>query len=84
MCFVAAHQVDLAFAAGHGMQTAFVKRPNEFGGPVKPADPEPGVSYLGAAEVHPEGDWTYIAGDFIDLAQQLEFGNNQVNQELLC
>ena len=69
---VAAHQMDLAFAAHHGMQTAFVARPDEFGGAVKPARPEPGESYLDAAEVHPEEDWTFIASDFVDLARQLE------------
>ena len=72
ICMVAAHQADLAYAASHGMQTAFVKRPMEFGGPVKPAKPEPGVSYIAAAEIYPEGDWTYIADDFLDLAEQLE------------
>lgn len=72
VCMAAAHQADLAYAAGHGMQTAFVKRPNEFGGPVKPQHPEPGVNYMDAAEIHPEGDWTYIAEDFLDLAEQLE------------
>ena len=71
VCMVAAHQQDLAYAAGHGMQTAFVKRPDEFGGRIKPEHPEPGLSYLDAAEVFPEGDWTYIAGDFVDLAGQL-------------
>jgi 2-haloacid dehalogenase len=71
VCMVAAHQADLAFAAGHGMQTAFVPRPLEFGGPVKPRQPEEGVSYVGAAEIHPEGDWTFIAEDFLDLAAQL-------------
>jgi len=30
-----------------------------------------GVSYVGAAEIHPEGDWTFIAEDFLDLAAQL-------------
>lgn len=69
---VAAHQVDLAFAAGHGMQTAFVPRPNEFGGATKPRDAAPGELYLDAAEIFAEGDWTYIASDFIDLAAQLE------------
>ncbi|MEM9255305.1 MAG: haloacid dehalogenase type II [Pseudomonadota bacterium] len=69
---VAAHQPDLAFAAGHGMQTAFVPRPLEFGGAVKPANPTPGESYLDAAEVYPEEDWTFVATDFIDLAAQLE------------
>lgn len=72
VCMVAAHQPDLAFAAGHGMQTAFVTRPDEFGGAVKPAQPEEGESYLDAAEIHPEGDWTYLATDFIDLAAQLQ------------
>jgi len=72
VCMVAAHQADLAFAAGHGMQTAFVPRPEEFGGKVKPRQPEPGASYLDAAEIHPEGDWTYVARDFIDLAAQLD------------
>lgn len=72
VCMVAAHQQDLAYAAGHGMQTAFVKRPDEFGGRTKPEHPEPGVSYIDAAEIHPEGDWTYIACDFIDLAEQLQ------------
>ena len=71
VCMVAAHQQDLAYAAGHGMQTAFVKRPDEFGGRTKPEHPEPGVSYLDSAEIFPEGDWTYIAEDFIDLADQL-------------
>jgi len=70
VCMVAAHQVDLQFAAGHGMQTAFVTRPEEFGGATKPKDPQPGADYLGAAEIFPEGDWTYVAGDFLDLAGQ--------------
>jgi 2-haloacid dehalogenase len=69
---VAAHQADLAYAAGHGMQTAFVKRPLEFGGPVRPENPKPGELYLDRAEVHPEGDWNYVADSFIDLAAQLQ------------
>lgn len=72
VCMVAAHQADLAYAAGHGMQTAFATRPDEFGGPVKPRHPEPGINYMDAAEIYPEGDWTYLAGDFLDLASQLE------------
>jgi 2-haloacid dehalogenase len=62
----------LAYAAGHGMQTAFVIRRDEFGGPVKPKHPEPGINYMDAAEIHPEGDWTYLADDFLDLARQLK------------
>jgi 2-haloacid dehalogenase len=69
-CMVAAHQIDLSYAAGHGMQTAFVPRPDEFGGPTKPEHPEPGVDYLAAAEIFPEADWTYVARDFVDLAAQ--------------
>ncbi len=72
VCMVAAHQADLAFAAGHGMQTAFVPRPDEFGGPTKPRDAAPDEHYLDAAEIFAERDWTYIASDFNDLAEQLE------------
>ncbi|NQX87106.1 MAG: haloacid dehalogenase type II [Halioglobus sp.] len=71
VCMVAAHQVDLAFASSHGMQTAFIPRPLEFGGRVKPKYPQEGVSYIEAAEVYAEGDWTFIAEDFLDLAAQL-------------
>ena len=77
VCMVAAHQQDLAYAAGHGMQTAFVKRPDEFGGRLKPEHPEPGVDYMDAAEIYPEADWTYIAEDFLDLAEQLKAHNCQ-------
>jgi 2-haloacid dehalogenase len=70
VCMVAAHQADLVYAAGHGMQTAFVTRPMEFGGPTKPRDPAPGEDYLGAAEIFPEAEWTYVARDFLDLAAQ--------------
>ncbi len=71
-CMVAAHQFDLHFAAGHGMQTAFVTRPREFGGAVRPAILEPGVDYSYAAEMFAESDWTYVATDFLDLAAQHE------------
>jgi len=27
---------------------------------------------MAAAEIHPEGDWTYLADDFLDLARQLK------------
>lgn len=66
VCMVAAHQVDLLYAAGHGMQTAFVIRRDEFGGPVKAK----GSEDLAAAEVHAEGEWTYVAEGFVDLAAQ--------------
>lgn len=77
VCMVAAHQQDLAYAAGHGMQTAFVKRPDEFGGRIKPENPEAGISYIDAAEIYPEGNWTYLAEDFIDLAEQFSATANQ-------
>jgi len=66
VCMVAAHQVDLLYAAGHGMQTAFVIRREEFGGPIK----ESGSDDLSAAEVEVEGEWTYVAESFVDLAAQ--------------
>lgn len=69
-CMVAAHQFDLHFAAGHGMQTAFVMRPLEFGGPIRPAVLEPDVDYSYAAEMHAEADWTYVATDILHLAAQ--------------
>lgn len=72
VCMVAAHQADLAFAAGHGMQTAFVRRPLEFGGPTLPRDPVPGTNTLAAAEIHASAAWNYVAGSFIELAQQLD------------
>ena len=68
---VAAHQFDLSYAASLGMQTAFVGRPDEFGGIIKPKIPEKGVNYINAAEIHVEGDWTYVADNFIDLAAQI-------------
>ncbi|MGE0857654.1 MAG: haloacid dehalogenase type II [Gammaproteobacteria bacterium] len=69
-CMVAAHQFDLHFAAGLGMQTAFVPRPAEFGGATRPAVLEPGVDYSRAAEIHAESEWTFVARDFVDLAAQ--------------
>jgi 2-haloacid dehalogenase len=69
---VAAHQADLAYAAGHGMQTAFVRRPLEFGGPVLARVPESGTERLAAAEIHATAPWNYIADSFVELAQRLE------------
>ena len=70
VCMVAAHQYDLHHAAGHGMQTAFVIRPLEFGGATRPRAPQPDVAYGEAAEIHPEFAWTYVATDLLDLARQ--------------
>jgi 2-haloacid dehalogenase len=70
VCMVAAHQVDLAYAAGHGMQTAFVVRADEFGGAIKPKDPEPGFDVLSAAEVHAEAEWTFVVESFVELASK--------------
>ncbi len=72
VCMVAAHQVDLAYAAGHGMHTAFVIRRDEFGGAIKPPNATPPEDWLSAAEVHPEAQWTFVAEDFLDLAAQVE------------
>jgi 2-haloacid dehalogenase len=55
---VAAHKDDLAAARRCGFQTAFVKRPFEFG-------------RKAARDVEPDPRSTINAGDFIDLARQL-------------
>jgi 2-haloacid dehalogenase len=55
---VAAHAGDLRAAAAVGLHTAFVSRPDEFGG-VRPAD------------APPPGEFDYAARDFLDLANQL-------------
>jgi 2-haloacid dehalogenase len=70
VCMVAAHQADLHHAASHGLQTAFVTRPLEFGGATRPVVLVAGVDYSAAAEVHADGDWTFIATDLLDLAAQ--------------
>lgn len=55
---VAAHNSDLAAACAHGLQTAFIARPREYG-PAQSQD-------LAATEA-----WTYIADSMTDLADQL-------------
>lgn len=55
---VAAHNTDLAAAAAAGLQTAFVARPTEYG----PAQVKDKVA---------TGPWTYVAGSFTELADQL-------------
>ena len=70
VCMVAAHQADLHHAASHGLQTAFVPRPLEFGGACRPAVLAAGVDYSAAAEIHADGAWTFIATDLLDLAAQ--------------
>ena len=55
---VAAHNGDLAAAAGCGLRTAFVPRPTEHG---------PGQ----ATDVAPKREWDVIATDFVDLATKL-------------
>ena len=55
---VAAHNGDLAAAAAHGMKTAFVARPAEYG-------PHQ------ARDTRPEHDFTIVARDFEDLAARL-------------
>ena len=53
---VAAHANDLAAAAGQGLRTAFVRRPQEWG--------------TGKAEI-PEFPVDIVADDLLDLAAQL-------------
>jgi len=55
---VAAHNYDLRAAQGHGLHTAFVPRPTEYG-PRQTTD------------LRPEGEWTVMAKDFLDLATRL-------------
>jgi 2-haloacid dehalogenase len=55
---VAAHNGDLAAAGGLGFQTVFVPRPHEHG---------PGQT----KDLIPEHEWTVVARDFVDLADQL-------------
>jgi 2-haloacid dehalogenase len=55
---VAAHNGDLASAGSHGMQTAFVPRPEEYG---------PGQ----VRDTRPEHDFTVVAADFEALAEKL-------------
>jgi 2-haloacid dehalogenase len=55
---VAAHNGDLAAAAGCGLRTAFVPRPNEHG---------PGQR----TDLTPTRDWDVVAKDFVDLAVKL-------------
>ena len=55
---VAAHNYDLAAARSHGMRTAFVPRPTEYG----PAQ---------ATDLKAESDWDVVAKDMEDLARLL-------------
>ena len=55
---VAAHNYDLRAAQEQGLLTAFVPRPTEHG---------PGQT----TDLTPEGQWTIVAADFVDLAARL-------------
>ncbi len=55
---VAAHNYDLAAARSHGMRTAFVPRPTEYG----PAQ---------STDLVPESNWDVVAKDMGDLARAL-------------
>ncbi|TKT77635.1 haloacid dehalogenase type II [Aquamicrobium sp. LC103] len=59
ICLVAAHNDDLAAARACGLRTAFVPRPTEHG----PAQ---------TTDLHADGDWDVVAGDFIELAERLQ------------
>jgi 2-haloacid dehalogenase len=58
LMLVAAHNGDLAAAADQGLMTAFIPRPTEHG----PAQ---------TIDLVAEGAWSYVAGDFGKLADQL-------------
>ncbi len=55
---VAAHNYDLKAARSHGMKTAFVPRPLEYGSRQK-------------TDLQPEENWDILAADFADLATRL-------------
>jgi 2-haloacid dehalogenase len=55
---VAAHNYDLRAAQSHGLRTGFVPRPIEYG---------PGQT----TDLAPEGEWSIVAKDFLDLAGKL-------------
>jgi 2-haloacid dehalogenase len=55
---VAAHKHDLRSAAKHGLKTAFIKRPHEYGRNNNP-------------DLASESDFTLNADSFLDLAEQL-------------
>ena len=54
---VASHQKDLVHARSHGLLTAFINRPDEFGG----------VGLGEEAEL--AGDWDFVVSSFLDLAE---------------
>lgn len=55
---VAAHNSDLRAAQQLGLKTAFVPRPTEYG-------PHQKIDFV------PDGDWTFVARDFVHLAEML-------------
>lgn len=67
---LAVHQAELSYVGGYGMQAAFVMRANDFGGGMKPREPEPGRHYFDAADIYPEGGLT-MSGSLIALAEQI-------------
>jgi len=57
-CMVAAHNSDLVAAASHGLKTAFVARPGEYG----PSQTQ---------DLAAEHDYTYVAENFLKLASAM-------------
>jgi 2-haloacid dehalogenase len=55
---VAAHNGDLHAARSHGMRTAFVPRPREYGSGQ-------------TSDLAPDSEWDIVAGDFAELARAL-------------
>jgi 2-haloacid dehalogenase len=58
LMLVAAHNGDLAAAQACGLATAFIPRPREYG-------PQQTI------DIKPEGRWTVVADDFVDLARKM-------------
>lgn len=59
LMMVAAHNYDLRHARSHGMRTAFIPRPAEYG---------PGQQ----TDLAPDGDWDLVAENMEDLAARLD------------
>jgi 2-haloacid dehalogenase len=55
---VAAHNSDLRAAQQLGLKTAFIARPTEYG-------PHQKIDFA------PDGEWTFVARDFVHLAEML-------------
>ena len=54
----ASHQADLKITRSHGLSTAVIRRPHEFG--------DVGMG----GEIETAHDWNFVVSSFLDLAEQ--------------